>query len=75
MVIRGVMLNPGADEKDEVILSMQEAVDRGVLDLANGLYYNSTSRKTMPLVDAMNSGFIKVRSHPLIHLNHKYADV
>lgn len=61
MVIKGVVLNPGSnDDEDEIILSMQDAVEKGILDLANGLYVNSITNEKMPLIEAMNNGYIKV---------------
>ena len=60
MVITGVVLNPGADD-DEIILSMQDAVSRGLLDLQNGLYHNFTTGEDISFVEAMNNGYIKVR--------------
>lgn len=68
MVIKGVLLNPGVEEEDEVMLSMQEAVARGILDLANGLYYNSTTRQKMSVIEAMNNGYIKVSCSLLLSL-------
>lgn len=58
MMIVGVVRNPG-DEEEEV-MSMQEAVEADILDLAQGLYYNSRTRERISMVEAMNSGWIKV---------------
>lgn len=60
MVITGVVANPGSAADDEVILSMQDAVSRGLLDLENGLYRNPTSGDNISMIEAMNNGFIKV---------------
>ena len=59
MVITGVVSNPGKEE--ETILSMQDAVSQGLLNLQNGLYHNLTTGEQMSMIDAMNSGYIKVR--------------
>ena len=60
MVITGVVRNPGTDD-DEIILSMQDAVSQGLLDLQNGLYHNFTTGEDISFVEAMNNGYIKVR--------------
>lgn len=58
MMIVGVVRNPG--EADEQVLSMQDAVTLGILDLAQGLYYNSRTRQHISMIEAMNNGWIKV---------------
>ena len=65
MVITGVVSNPGADE--EKILSMQDAVSQGLLDLQSGLYHNLTTGDKMSMIDAMNSGYIKVSSLGIVY--------
>lgn len=63
MVITGVVANPGADEdEEEIVLSMQDAVSQGILDLQNGTFFNSTTRESISFIEAMNSGYIKVGS-------------
>ena len=62
MMIVGVVRNPGADEEE--VMSMQDAVQAGILDLAQGLYYNSSTRQHISMVEAMNSGWVKVRLAP-----------
>lgn len=59
MVITGVLTYPGTDK--ESVLSMQDAVEQGLLDFRNGLYLNLTTGERVSMVDAMNTGYIKVR--------------
>jgi len=59
MMIVGVVTNPDSQRGEEVV-SMQEAVAAGILDLAQGLYYNSTTGQYVSMVDAMNKGYVKV---------------
>lgn len=66
MVITGIVQNPGSDE-DEIILSMQDAVAHGILDLQNGLYHNPTTKESLSFVEAMNCGYIKVSSRHQIN--------
>jgi len=58
MVITGIVVNPGTSS--ESVLSMQEAVERGLLDLEHGVYRNSVSGEELSFVEAMNCGYIKV---------------
>ena len=58
MMIVGVVSNPGEDEEN--VMSMQEAVEAGILDLSQGLYFNRKTRKSISMVEAMNFGWIKV---------------
>lgn len=61
MMIVGVVANPGqAGAGDEQVISMQEAVDAGILDFSNGLYVNPLTKQSMSMVEAMNAGWIKV---------------
>ena len=58
MVIVGVVRNPGHEPED--VLSLQDAVNLGILDLSQGLYYNNNTRQHISMMEAMNSGWIKV---------------
>ncbi|XP_067932421.1 serine-rich adhesin for platelets-like isoform X2 [Watersipora subatra] len=58
MVITGVVSNP--EGENEEILSMQDAVNQGLLDLENGLYHNRTTGEKMSMIEAMNAGYIKM---------------
>jgi len=58
-VIKGIVSNPG--EEEEIIVSLQDAIDTGIIDPANGLYVNKKTRISIAIPQAMNEGFIKVR--------------
>lgn len=60
MVINGVVINPGAEAGEQIVVSLQEAVERNVLDLQSGLYYNPTTKVKLPLTEAISSGYIQV---------------
>ena len=57
-VITGIVSNPGEDP--EKIVSLQDAIDRGIIDPNRGLYVNRLTYKSMPIPQAMNEGLIKV---------------
>jgi len=57
-VITGIVSNPG--EESEVIISLQDAIDCGIIDPEQGLYVNRETLTSMPIPQAMNEGLIKV---------------
>lgn len=58
MMIVGVVTNPG--ERNENVISLQEAVKIGILDLGQGLYYNQKTNEMIPMMTAISSGWVKV---------------
>ena len=60
MVIVGVVRNPG--QEPEQVLSLQDAVNMGILDLSQGVYYNTDTKQHISMMEAMNNGWIKVSS-------------
>lgn len=58
MMIVGVVTNPGAAEEN--VISLQEAVESGILDFNAGEYVNPLTRRRIPMVEAINTGWIKV---------------
>lgn len=73
MVITGVVSNPGADE--ETVLSMQDAVGQGLLDLENGWYRNLTTGDKVSMIEAMNTGLIKVSWVTLLELSWSWSSI
>lgn len=64
-VITGIVSNPGCDP--EKIISLQEAIDRGIIDPNRGLYINKSTYASIAISQAMNEGLIKVRSKRPCH--------
>lgn len=59
-MITGVVKYPGREPEE--IISLQEAIDTGVIDPNNGLYIDRTNRQRLAIPQAMNEGYIKVTS-------------
>lgn len=59
-VITGIVCNPGTEPEE--IVSLQDAIDRGIIDPARGLYVNKLTYASIPIPQAMNEGLIKVSS-------------
>ncbi|XP_067948243.1 dystonin-like isoform X2 [Watersipora subatra] len=57
-VITGIVSNPG--EEPEKIISLQDAIDCGIIDPNRGLYINKATRNFFPIPQAMNEGLIKM---------------
>lgn len=57
-VITGVVKNPR--QTPEIIISLQEAIDTGLIHPASGLYLDRGRKATIPIPQAMNEGLIKV---------------
>ena len=57
-VITGIVCNPGREPEE--IISLQDAIDRGIIDPARGLYVNKITYASIPIPQAMNEGLIKV---------------
>ena len=65
LVIMGVR-----DPKNGRYMSLQEAIDRGIVDPEKGLYIDPNTGEAMPLRDAMKMGYMKARlADPVKDLN------
>ena len=64
MMIVGVVTNPG--ERSENVISLQEAVTSGLIDLGQGLYYNQKTKETVPMMRAISSGWVKVQAIAIV---------
>lgn len=68
-MITGIVSNPGCEPEN--IISLQDAIDRQIIDPNRGLYINKSTYASIAISQAMNEGLIKV----LLHSKYLYVNI
>lgn len=55
-----IVINAVVDPRSGVDISFQEAMNQGIINQSQGVYYNPDTKETIPMQIAMNEGKIKV---------------